>query len=138
MTTTTSAPAAARPGHARLWSWIAMAVLVVGVVVAVFGIRAGVAAFQRDQAIRDYADARSAAAYFVKNGDTVSALMKRMQILDAQDVRLMKAQRAALVADHTTEFNSLTSSANNRTERQQSLHNQMHRFQTAFEKALNH
>lgn len=116
--------------------WVAVAAVVVGVVVAVLGVRAAVASYQRHQSIHDYAEARSTAMYFVKNGAIISASMKQLQALDQQDVGLMKQQRAALDADHVTEFNSLTSSANDRTERQQVLHNRVHQYQAAFERAL--
>ena len=131
---TESSSAAVRQGRTRVWLWTVVAALAVGVVVAALGARAGIAAYQRDQAIGNYAHARSAATYFVKHGATISASMKRLQTLDEQDVALMRAQRAALVAGNTTAFNSLTSSANNRNEQQQALHHQVHKYQIAFDK----
>ncbi|MGB8652391.1 MAG: hypothetical protein WCD35_17220 [Mycobacteriales bacterium] len=137
MTTTGPAAPAAQPDRTRTGLWIALAALLVGAVVAVLGVRAAVMSYQRDQAIRDYAHARTAAVYFTKNGDTISASMKRLQALDEEDVTLMRAQRAALDANNVSSFNSLADSANSRTAQQQALHNQVKDFQSAFAQAQN-
>ncbi|MGZ5402960.1 MAG: hypothetical protein ACXWDA_07425, partial [Aeromicrobium sp.] len=80
--------------------WVALAALALGAIVAVFGVRADVEANQRheqvrkdDQQIRKYADARSTAVYFVKNGATISVVMKGLQRFDDEDLGLMNDMR---------------------------------------------
>lgn len=123
-------------GRSKASRWIALAVLVLGAVVAALGVRAAVDSFQRGQEISDYADARSTATYFVKNGTTISESMKRMQVLNEEDISLMQDSRAALDVQDIARFNALIHSANNRNKEQQSLENQMRAFQAGFHRAL--
>lgn len=136
MTSPTASQPAPATGASKVSLWIALGALLVGAVVAVLGVRAGVDSYQRQQDISAYAHARSTAAYFVRNGDVISASMKRLQVLDREDVRLMRSSQDAMEARDVARFNELVASANNRNKAQQSLQNQMTRFQAAFERAL--
>lgn len=136
MTTRTSTSASG-PERSRKGLWIALAALLVGVVVAVLGVRAAVDSYQRDRDLASYHDARATATYFTRNGVTISAAMKRLQTLDRRDVALMKAQHQALDANDASQFNALADSANSRSQQQQALRNQLKRYQSALTEAQN-
>jgi len=130
--TATAFPLAPEPvtGRSKVGLRVAVAALMVGVIVAVLGVKAAFSSYQREQ----YAQARSTAQYFVKNGNTISISMQRLQVLNDQDRSLMKNTRAALDARDASRFNTLADQANARNTEQQSLHNQVKSFQVGFDK----
>lgn len=142
-------PAAPEQGRSRRSLWFALAALVVGAVVAVLGVRAAVGVNQERQQMRTYAHAHSTATYFVKNGTTISASMKRLQVLDSAEVGLMKGMRAAVdvteavclfgscpsyeaKSQATDSYNALKARANSGTTQQSAIWRQIRKFQAAF------
>ena len=148
-------PAAPEDGRSTRSLWFAVVALLVGVVVAVLGVRASVNVNHERQQMRTYAHARSTAAYFVKNGTSISASMKRLQVLQSTEVGLMRGMRAAVEitesfclpgdcpsyaakSQATDSYNSLKSKANTGTDQQSALWNQIQKFQAAFTAAKPH
>ncbi len=131
--TTTTPPV--RTHTSRTGLWIALAALAAAAVVAALGVRAAATSYQRDQSIRNYHDARTAAVYYTTTGTDISASMRELQALDDQDVALMKQQRAALEAGNAATYNDLTTAANDRTTTQQNLRNRLKEFQAALAQA---
>lgn len=135
--TTRPSTSSSRPSRSPTGLWVALGALLVGALVAVLGVRAAVASYQRDQDIRSYHNARVVATYFINNGLTISTTMKRLQTLDDQDVALMESQQQALYANDVSRYNALAGSADHRSQQQQDMRNQLRQYQRAFAEAEN-
>lgn len=128
-------PQASGRGRSRVGLWVGLAVLAMGLVVAVLGLRAAVTTYLDGQAIESYASARSTAAYFVENGRTVGRDMRRLNGFNHADLVTMRQAEDALAAWNASTYNDLIAQLNARSGAQAAVWNSLGKFQQAFDEA---
>ena len=123
--------AAHRKDPAGLGPW--SVALVLGLMIAVFGVNTAIGAVQR----RQYFQAYETAVYFLSNGNQINTSTQHLQEANVRDYDLVKASQAALVAGNTPLFNRLVAQADVFSGERQSLQDEVQEYRAGFDTALN-
>lgn len=134
MTAPTSPPPAKerdpRKGQSTAGLWTV--VLIFGVMVAFLGVSAAMDSIQRKQ----YAEARVAAVYLVRNGNAIGTSMRRLEEVNARDFSLVKDTRDAREAGNTSLFDRLVAQAEVNNVEQQRLQREVKEYQAGFDQVF--
>jgi hypothetical protein len=112
-------------GAVSPWLVIALALLMIGAVVAVLGVRSAVVAVQDRQELADFADARSDASRMADNGDQAVAAGQQLCNCDIQSRDLARQGADALAADDIDRFNGVVNQMNALTDQSNQLLEQL-------------
>ncbi|MEZ5143361.1 MAG: hypothetical protein R2726_12710 [Acidimicrobiales bacterium] len=116
--------------------WLGLVVLVAGLVVAVLGVRAAVASYQRDQDISGYAEASTKGHYTAKVGAEAVAAGQQLLTLDQQDLAGARDAQQALAAQRTSDFNAKRAELNTRNAQQSLQENRLADLDQELRRAL--
>ena len=107
--------------------------LVLGLLIAVFGVNTAIGAVQRKQ----YFQAYETAVYFLSNGNQIDTSTRQLAEANARDHDLLQAAQAALLAGNTPLFTRLVAQADVFSGERQSLQDDVQEYKTGFDTALN-
>jgi hypothetical protein len=114
----------------RLGMW-ALA-LVMAVIVALLGVEAAVSSVQH----KEYSKNRATTVFFLRNGNTISTSMERLEAINYNDRSRLAGAASALETRDTLRFNRLMAQGEVNSDEQLSLQRQVADYQEAFDKVF--
>jgi hypothetical protein len=106
--------------------------LVVAVIVAVLGVQSAVSSVQR----REYAKDRATTVFFLRNGNTISTSMQRLEVINANDRSLLAGAASAVETRNTPRFRRFMAQGEVNSDEQLWLQKQVVDYQEAFDKVF--
>lgn len=114
----------------RLGMW-ALA-LVVAIMVAVLGVESAVSSVQR----KEYAKNRATTVFFLRNGNTISTSMQRLEVINANDRSLLAGAASAAETRNTPRFRRFMGQGEVNSDEQLWLQKQVVDYQEAFDQVF--
>jgi len=127
---TSEAPQEPETDQPRLGMWTLA--LVVAVIIALLGVETAISSVQR----KEYSKDRATTVFFLKNGNTISTSMQRLEEINRNDRSLLTGAASAIDTRNTSRFMRYMAQGDVNSDEQVGLQRQVREYQEAFDKVF--
>jgi hypothetical protein len=116
--------------------WLGLALLAIGIVIALLGVRAAVASYERGQDLERYAHASTRAHYAASTGADAVAAGKKLLALNRSEATAAPELRRLILARNSSAYNSRNESIDRDLSRKQELTDKIETLDKRLSQAL--